>query len=100
VGTIITGDPVPFETDDARLEKVIVDLMNKGDAAKFIETVIAKYSSIDAVVLTVGGFAMGTIAGTTTADIYKQYKLNFEIAYDIARPAFIQMMLQNSRRIF
>jgi hypothetical protein len=92
VGTIITGDPVPFETDDARLEKVIVDLMNKGDAAK--------YSSIDAVVLTVGGFAMGTIAGTTTADIYKQYKLNFETAYDIARPAFIQMMLQNSRRIF
>jgi NAD(P)-dependent dehydrogenase (short-subunit alcohol dehydrogenase family) len=100
LGTIIPNDPVPFETDDARLEKVIVDLMNEGDAAKFIETVIAKYKSIDAVVLTVGGFAMGTIASTTTADIYKQYKLNFETAYSIVRPAFIQMMLQNSGRIF
>jgi NAD(P)-dependent dehydrogenase (short-subunit alcohol dehydrogenase family) len=100
VGTIIPNDPVPFEIIDTKLEKVMVDLMSEEGAEKFTQNVFAKYGSIDAVVLTVGGFAMGTIAGTTTADIYKQYKLNFETAYNIARPAFVQMLQQNSGRIF
>jgi NAD(P)-dependent dehydrogenase (short-subunit alcohol dehydrogenase family) len=100
LATIIPNDPVPFEIINAKLEKVVVDLMSEEAAGKFIQTVIAKYGSIDAVVLTVGGFAMGTIASTTTADIYKQYRLNFETAYNIARPAFIQMIMQNSGRIF
>lgn len=100
VGTIIPNDPVPFEVDDARLEKVIVDLMNEDDSAKFVQNMIAKYGSVDAVVLTVGGFAMGKIADTKTADIYKQYRLNFETAYNVARPSFVQMMQQDSGRIF
>jgi NAD(P)-dependent dehydrogenase (short-subunit alcohol dehydrogenase family) len=85
---------------DDKLEKVIVDLMSEEDAQKFVQNTITKYGSLDAVVLTVGGFAMGKIADTTTADVYKQYKLNFETAYNVARPAFIQMMQQNSGRIF
>ena len=43
---------------------------------------------------------MGSIAETKTNDIYKQYQLNFETAYNIARPVFLQMMKQNSGRIF
>jgi NAD(P)-dependent dehydrogenase (short-subunit alcohol dehydrogenase family) len=74
--------------------------MSEEDSDKFIQTVIAKYGGIDAAVLTVGGFAMGKIADTKTADIYKQYKLNFETAYNFARPLFIQMMQQGSGRIF
>ena len=35
-----------------------------------------------------------------TADIAKQYKLNFETAYNVARPLFVQMMKQNNGRIF
>jgi len=100
VGTIIPNDPVPFGIDDAKLEKVIVDLMNEDDSAKFVQSVIDKHGSVDAVVLTVGGFAMGKIADTKTADIHKQYKLNFETAYNVARPAFVQMMQQGSGRIF
>ena len=100
VGTIIPNDPVPFEVDDAKLEKVIVDLMNEDDSTKFVQDVIARYGSVDAAVLTVGGFAMGKIADTKTADIYKQYKLNFETAYNVARPAFVQMLQQGSGRIF
>ena len=100
VGTIVPNDPVPFDINDAKLEKVLVDLMNEEDAQKFTENVVAKYGSVDAVVLTVGGFAMGKIADTKTSDIARQYKLNFETAYNVARPAFIQMMKQNSGRIF
>jgi NAD(P)-dependent dehydrogenase (short-subunit alcohol dehydrogenase family) len=100
VGTIIPNDPVAFETDDVKLEKVVVDLMSEDDSDKFVQNVIAKYGGIDVAVLTVGGFAMGKIADTKTADIHKQYKLNFETAYNVARPVFAQMIQQGSGRIF
>ena len=100
VGTIVPNDPVPMDIDDTNFEKVIVDLMDEADSEKFVKEIIEKYKSIDAVVLTVGGFAMGSIAETKTADIYKQYKLNFETAYNVARPAFVQMLQQKNGRIF
>ncbi|MBI1782714.1 MAG: SDR family NAD(P)-dependent oxidoreductase [Sphingobacteriales bacterium] len=100
VGTVIPNDPVKLDFPADKFEAVIVDLMNEDDSAKFIATVITKYKTIDAAVLTVGGFAMGTVASTSTADIMKQYKLNFETAYNVARPAFVQMLAQNSGRIF
>jgi NAD(P)-dependent dehydrogenase (short-subunit alcohol dehydrogenase family) len=100
VGTIIPNDPVPFEIEDAKLEKVIVNLMDETDSEIFVQNVIAKYGSVDVAILTVGGFAMGKIADTKTTDILKQYKLNFETAYNVARPAFAQMMQQGSGRIF
>ncbi|HNU88838.1 MAG TPA: SDR family NAD(P)-dependent oxidoreductase [Ferruginibacter sp.] len=100
VGTIIPHDPTHFDIIDARLEKVIVDLMDEDGSEKFVQDVIARYGNIDAAVLTVGGFALGKIADTKTADVLKQYKLNFETAYNVARPCFIQMMQQNSGRIF
>lgn len=100
VGTVIPNDPVKLDFPADKFEAVIVDLMNEESAAKFIASVIEKYKTIDAAVLTVGGFAMGTVASTSTADIMKQYKLNFETAYNVARPAFVQMLEQNSGRIF
>ena len=100
IGTVIPDDTASVNFPAGRFEKVVVDLMNEDDAAKFIENTISKYGSIDAAVLTVGGFAMGKIADTKTSDIYKQYKLNFETAYNVARPVFIQMMKQKTGRIF
>ena len=43
---------------------------------------------------------MGTLAETKTADVLQQYRLNFETAYNIARPSFIRMLNQKSGRIF
>lgn len=100
IGTVIPNDPVPVDFPENKFEKVIVDLMSEEDAAKFAGSIIAKYGSVDAAVLTVGGFAMGSIAETKTSDIAKQYKLNFETAYNTARPIFVQMLKQNSGRIF
>ena len=100
IGTIIPNDPVPMDFPEDKLDKVVVDLMNEDDSAKFVNDVTSKYGSVDAAVLTVGGFAMGSVAETKTSDIAKQYKLNFETAYNVARPVFTQMMKQNNGRIF
>lgn len=100
VGTVIPNDPIPVDFPAESFEKVVVNLMDEADSDKFVGNVIAKYGSVDTAVLTVGGFAMGKMADTPAADIMKQYKLNFETAYHVARPVFAQMMKQNSGRIF
>lgn len=100
VGTIIPNDPIPLNFPADALEKKIVDLTNESESEEFVNKLIAEYKEIDAAVLTVGGFAMATVQDTKTADIAKQYKLNFETAYNIARPVFLQMMRQGHGRIF
>jgi NAD(P)-dependent dehydrogenase (short-subunit alcohol dehydrogenase family) len=100
IGTVIPNDTLQLNYPDDKFEAVVVDLMNEADSADFVSEVIAEYSFIDVVVLTVGGFAMGSIAETSSADVMKQYKLNFETAYNVARPVFVQMMKQNTGRIF
>lgn len=91
-------DTIDFPAN--QFERIVVDLMNEDDAQRAVDDVVSKYGGVDAAVLTVGGFAMGHIADTKTSDIMKQYKLNFETAYNIARPVFTQMIKQNSGRIF
>jgi len=100
IGTIIPNDPVPIDFPADKFDKIVVDLMSEDDSAKFVSDVVSKYGSIDAAVLTVGGFAMGSVAETKTSDITKQYKLNFETAYNAARPIFDQMLKQDNGRIF
>jgi len=100
IGTVVPNDPVSMDFPADKFEKVVVDLMNEDDSQKFVESVISKHGSVDTAILTVGGFALGKIVETKTADIAKQYKLNFETAYNVARPVFVQMLKQNSGRIF
>ena len=99
-GTIVPDDPVVINIKDKNFETVVVDLMNEDGAEQFVESMIAKHDNINAVILTVGGFTMGKIADTKTADVVKQYKLNFETAYNVARPVFNQMIKQGNGRIF
>lgn len=100
IGTVIPNDTAAFDFPEEKFEKVVVDLINEADTEHFAHSIIAKYDHVDVAVLTVGGFAMGTIAQTKTIDISKQYQLNFETAYNLARPVFLQMLKQNRGRIF
>ena len=79
---------------------MIANLTDEENSRQFIESVINEHGAIDAAILTVGGFATGKIAETKMADVQKQFELNFETAYNTARPIFIQMMKQNSGRVF
>jgi NAD(P)-dependent dehydrogenase (short-subunit alcohol dehydrogenase family) len=99
-GTIIPNDPVKLDISDPNFKTSTADLMNESAAAEMVNAVINDHKTIDAAVLTVGGFAMGSIAETTSSDILRQYKLNFETAYHVARPVLAQMMRQEAGRIF
>lgn len=100
VGTVTQKETLPANSKEGNYEQTAIDLTEEDSALQLIDSVSSTYGNIDVAVLTVGGFAMGNIADTTASDILKQYKLNFETAYNVARPVFIQMMKQNSGRIF
>ncbi|MDZ4809177.1 MAG: SDR family NAD(P)-dependent oxidoreductase [Bacteroidota bacterium] len=99
-GTIIPNDSVVIDVRGRNFETAIVDLMQEELAQQFVNLMVAKHTTIDVTILTVGGFAMGNIISTSTADIANQYKLNFETAYNVARPVYTQMMKQGNGRIF
>ena len=99
-GTVIPGELELPEFKHQNFQAIVADLFNEEDTANAIASIISKKGNIDVAVLTVGGFAMGHIADTTTSAINKQYRLNFETAYNVARPVFSQMQKQNGGRIF
>lgn len=99
-GAVIPNDPVALKINSPHFDALQADLASEESSAQFIAAVMDKYGQIDAAVLTVGGFAMGKIAETGIAAIQKQISLNFETAYNVARPVFAQMMQQGSGRIF
>lgn len=99
-GTVIPDDPIPLDISGNNFEKIIVNLGNAPEAETVINDIIAKHRKIDVVVLTVGGFTMGKIEDTTIESIRKQFWLNFETTYNVARPVFLQMQKQGSGRIF
>jgi len=90
IGTVIPNDPASININEPNFETAVVDLMNEDDSEKFVQSVIEKNKSIDVAVLTVGGFAMGSIAETKMVDILKQYRLNFATAYHVARPVLFK----------
>jgi len=99
IGTVRTKSD-ESDSSNGSFEEVTIDLLNEESCRKFVKDVVEKRGKIDVAVLTAGGFNMGNIESTTTKDIYKQYQLNFETTYNIARFIFIQMMQQNNGRIF
>jgi NAD(P)-dependent dehydrogenase (short-subunit alcohol dehydrogenase family) len=74
------------------LEVVAVDLRNEKDSAAFLEKAIRDHGIIDAALLLAGGFSMGSIAETSVEDLHRQFALNFETAYNLARPLFAHLM--------
>src|ERR1700754_1505622 len=75
---------IKMDINHANFETVVADLMNETQSAKTIDDIITKYKTIDAAVLTVGGFAMGKISETKMEDILKQHRLNFQTTYNVA----------------
>ena len=82
------------------LHLIDVDLSDEAAVEQMVEAEVKRHGKIDVAVLTAGGFAMGSIKESKSSDILQQYKLNFETAYNLARPVFLQMQKQGHGRIF
>ena len=99
-GTIVPNTPASSVIEHPNYRNLEADLTDEAVSQGVVDKVIAENSRVDIAVLTVGGFTQGKIADTKTSDIRKQVLLNFETAYNLARPLFIQMMKQGYGRIF
>lgn len=84
---------------EPQLDVHVVDLADESATGKFIKLVIDQYNTIDAALLLVGGFAMGSVADTSSAVIDQQVSLNFKTAYHVARPLFQHMLEKGQGRL-
>ena len=81
-------------------EVIEVDLTDETRCQMVIEAIVKKYGNIHVAVLTAGGFAMSDLKSSGLTVLQQQYALNFETAYNIARPVMLQMLTQDKGRIF
>ena len=81
-------------------EEMTVDLMDEKASQDCVDTILKKYDKIDVAVLTAGGFKSGGIDKTFREDLEHQYRLNFLTAFHFARPALLQMKVQQKGRLF
>lgn len=99
VATVVHENKKAEMPSDPRLDVQVVDLADELAAAAFVDHSVKKYGTIDAALMLVGGFAMGTIANTSVADIDQQVSLNFKTAYQVVRPLFIHMLEKGNGRL-
>jgi|ERR1035437_3929788 NAD(P)-dependent dehydrogenase (short-subunit alcohol dehydrogenase family) len=83
----------------ANLETHELNAMNEKEAHDFIQSMITKHGKIDAALLLIGGFAMGSIENTGEKELQKMFSLNFNTLYFTARPIFNQMLKQNGGKL-
>lgn len=81
-------------------EEIELNLLDEVAVQNRIDALIEKYDKIDVAVLTAGGYTSGDIRYTSSEILLDQYKLNFETAYNVAKPVFINMIENNDGRIF
>jgi len=72
-----------------------VDLLDEHNSAAFVKTVTGKHGPIDVALLLAGGYAGGDISQTDGRRLKDMLALNFETAYNVVRPIFMQMMQQD-----
>jgi NAD(P)-dependent dehydrogenase (short-subunit alcohol dehydrogenase family) len=89
-----SGSHLGFAERHSNFELHGINLTDEAACKTFVNEAVGLYSNIDCGVLLAGGFEMGGIDTTDTAQLRKMFSLNFETAYHIARPLF-QHMLQN-----
>lgn len=94
-----SGTHLGFAADHDDFELRSVDAGNEQLVHTFVEEVIELYGRIDGALLLVGGFAMGDITVTDGEALRKLYALNFETAWNFARPLFRHMLENGYGRI-
>jgi NAD(P)-dependent dehydrogenase (short-subunit alcohol dehydrogenase family) len=100
LGTLFPGEAPPQGAGSSGIEYHTVDLSDAAATSAAVAEIAGRAGGIDTAVLTAGGFAMGDIRQTSLEDIHSQLKLNFDTAYNAARPVFLHMLEKGMGRIF
>ncbi|OQP58467.1 SDR family NAD(P)-dependent oxidoreductase [Niastella populi] len=89
-----SGNHLGFADRHPQFELHGIELTDESESSTFVKEAASLYGNIDCGVLLAGGFEMGDISSTNISQLRQMFTLNFETAYNIARPLF-QHMLQN-----
>ena len=76
------------EPADERIHDKVVDLFDEHDCATYVGEITDSGDEIQAGILLVGGFAMGSIAETNIDVMDKMIRLNFYTAFSMAKQLF------------
>jgi NADP-dependent 3-hydroxy acid dehydrogenase YdfG len=71
--------------------KAAIDLMDAKASAEAVKQANDTFGEINGAVLTVGGYAGGSINDVSIDDIHKQIKLNFDTAFNLVKPLLEKM---------
>lgn len=92
--TVTPGKPLGLSVKGVHSYEV--DLTDENSVNAVVKQIITDHSSLDAALLLVGGFAVGTVQNTDGASLKKMFSLNFDTAYFVARPVFQHMLTQST----
>lgn len=85
------GDKEKAKKSEDNFEKTAIDLTNPQAALDTVGEANKAFGEINAAVLTVGGYAGGSIKDVTIDDIHDQIKLNFDTAFNLVKPLLEKM---------
>ncbi len=88
-----------FRNQSPYLDLYELDVTDEHKSEEFVKQCAEKYARLDAVVMLVGGFALGTIGEMSHRSFEKMLRLNFYSALAIAKPAFEVMKKQKGGRL-
>lgn len=83
IGTIVPGHRAP----ENGVDFYECDLTDEKATQAFFQTLMKKYQKLDAVIMLVGGFAMGNIREASSDDMMKMLTLNYFTAFHSAQNA-------------
>jgi NAD(P)-dependent dehydrogenase (short-subunit alcohol dehydrogenase family) len=99
IATVMAENMVADLGTHERLDIRVVNLGNASETSDLVRSLVDQYKTIDAALMLVGGFAMGTISATSVNDIDKQIELNFKTAYHVTQPLFQHMIANGNGRL-
>ncbi len=92
IGTILPHENINEFKEKPNFSYYTLDVTHEAAVQGFVKEL--NKQTIDAAVLTVGGFAMGSLAETTEADLDKMISLNFKSAYFLSKELLNSMSTQ------
>ena len=88
VHAIISPDDNPGFINNNKLNVYQADLASENETLSVIKVIFNNIENLDFVIMTVGGYASGSLNEVTVTDINKMIRLNFFTAFNIAKSVF------------